>query len=197
MVVIGLTGGIGAGKSVVSRILRCKGYEVYDCDLEARIIMDGADDLRSDILSRFGAECIHEDGSLNRKEIARYVFSDDSHRLWLNRRVHGLVRDDVRRRIACAKSEIIFIESAILNSSGLTDICDGVWLVTAPEEVRIQRVALRDSAEEEMIRARMKSQLNEFSDFGSRPAHTIANDGISPLLPQIETLLQGVVKRDN
>lgn len=197
MLVIGITGGIGAGKSVVSRIIRCKGYEVYDCDLEAKRIMDLSPDLHVAIAERFGNECIMPDGALDRKQIAKYVFGNDDHRLWLNSMVHAMVREDIKVKILESKYNIFFIESAILKSSRLTEMCNEIWLVTAPEELRLQRAMDRDKADRQQIIERMKSQQHEY-DFPSTRNHEtcdfpsariIINDSSHPLLPQITSLL--------
>ncbi len=192
MTVVGITGGIGAGKSVVSRVLRCKGHEVYDCDLEARRLMDGSQELKRVIAARLGESCVFSDGSLNRAEIARIVFSDESNRLWLNARVHSMVRADIDGRLARVSGDTFFIESAILRSSGLDSVCHRIWLVQASDEVRLQRACCRDGADVRSIKARMSAQSNEFVGFGGIPVEIIDNDGIAPLLPQIENQLSKI-----
>lgn len=190
MRVIGITGGIGAGKSVVSRVLRSKGFEVYDCDFEARRIMEESDELKSAIAARLGDECIRGDGTLDRRMIARLVFGDDSHRLWLNGRVHGMVRQDVERRVAASAGEILFVESAIFRTSGLDSICDSIWIVDAPESVRIRRACERDCSSIDAVMSRIEAQQNELTGFSGITVHAICNDGQTPLLPQIEKLLR-------
>lgn len=198
--VIGITGGIGAGKSVVSRILRCKGFEVYDCDMEARALMEASELLKQDISAELGEECILEDGSIDRKAVARYVFSDDQKRIWLNSRVHALVRDHLASAIqqfsekaGCAGSKnLFFVESAILNTGGLTPFCNAVWLVEASVDMRVNRVMARDNAHVADVEARINSQNEEFSDFGKLPVVAINNDGSQSLLNQIEYLINSI-----
>ncbi len=189
MDMIGLTGGIGAGKSIVARMLRGQGYEVYDCDSEAKRIMDAADDLKEAIGCRFGSQCLNDDGSLNRRNIAECVFADDDHRLWLNAQVHGLVREDVAKRAGAAGNGILFVESAILRSSGLDRMCEEVWIVDAPESVRIDRAVSRDKSDSGRVKVRIEAQRQELDDFDV-PVKIICNDGRTPLLPQIEKLLK-------
>lgn len=196
--VIGLTGGIGAGKSVVARILRCMGYSVYDCDIEARRIMENSIQLKSDIRNLWGSECIAADGTLDRKAISRHVFGDSGKRKWLNSRVHGLVREDIRRFLALHEAKVeadgidrpVFIESAILNTGGITQMVDEVWLVTASERTRLSRVCARDSAAPEAVLARMEAQNQEFVDFGDRPVVIIINQDDACLLENIEKLIK-------
>lgn len=181
--VIGITGGIGSGKSVVSRILRCQGFEVYDCDSEARAIMDHSEPLKRDIAAAFGNECIRPDGSINRPVVGRHVFSDESKRRWLNSKVHELVRNHIALRLKVASRQtqnqdapgIFFVESAILNTGGITPMCSEVWHVEAPVDVRSRRVVLRDGMSVADVKARIEAQLAEYDDFGDIPTVRIIN----------------------
>ncbi|MDE6006328.1 MAG: dephospho-CoA kinase [Muribaculaceae bacterium] len=198
--VIGITGGIGSGKSVVSRILRCQGFEVYDCDSEARVIMDHSEPLKRDIAALFGKECIRPDGSINRPVVGRHVFSDESKRRWLNSKVHELVRNHIASRLKVASRQIqnqdapgiFFVESAILNTGGITPMCSEVWHVESPVDVRSRRVVLRDGMSFADVKVRIEAQLAEYDDFGDIPTVRIINDGSESLLFQIETLIKSI-----
>lgn len=190
MKLIGITGGIGAGKSVVSRVLRCRGYFVYDCDLEARRIMEDSAELKNALAARFGADCITDAGRIDRKRLAGYVFSDDANRLWLNSQVHSMVRDDLKKRLEHRSDALCFVEAAILKSSGLYRMCDRIWLVEASKETRLRRACTRDSACAADIEARMRSQQSEFDDFGSVPADVVDNNDDSQLLLQLDRLIE-------
>lgn len=187
---IGICGGIGSGKSVVSRILRLRGEAVYDCDLEAKKIMDTSEEVLRALHERYGEEVCPEGGPIDRTELSRRVFGDDAERLWLNSLVHRMVREDVG---IWAESHMhegrgrCFVESAILASSGLAAMCDEIWLVAAPEDVRIARVIGRDGHEEEAIRRRIRSQEEEerlLYEAGV-PVRVIDNGGEDSLLWQI------------
>lgn len=199
MVVIGLTGGIGAGKSVVARVLRCKGFAVYDCDLEAKRIMEASGELKGELRRQWGDSCIRPDGSIARDMVAMHVFGDDDKRRWLNSKVHTLVREDIRqtiesKRVNDIESEktLFFVESAILNTSRLTEECDCIWLVEASEEVRLNRAMARDCSSIDKIACRMRSQQREFEDFGSKPVTVFDNNDDSELLKSIELALQSL-----
>jgi len=192
MIVVGITGGIGAGKSVVSRMLRCKGYEVYDCDLEARRLMDDSQELKHAIAARLGESCVSSEGTLNRAEIARVVFAEESHRLWLNGVVHSMVRSDLDARLTRVSSALFFIESAILRSSRLDSMCHIIWFVQASEDVRLHRACGRDGVDAGSIRSRMDAQRVEFEGFEDIPVAIIDNNGTAPLLPQIEYQLSKI-----
>lgn len=185
MRLIGITGGIGSGKSVVSRVLRTRGFMVYDCDYEARRIMDTNGELKQLILKRLGKECIATDGSLQRAIIAEKIFSCFQDRLWLNSLVHGLVIQDLKRimRENETSRTFIFVESAILKSSGLAELCDEIWLIEASENVRLQRACMRDKVCRKDIKNRMEAQKNEYELF---PDHVsvlkIANNPESSII---------------
>lgn len=188
--VIALTGGIGSGKSVVARILTTLGYSVYDCDSRARFIMDTDPHVGESITGLFG-EGFVDGGVINRKKLADLVFSDSGALDSLNKLVHGLVRNDFTNWVIsrpCGRP--VFVETAILYQSGFDRLVDEVWNVIAPERVRIERVMKRNGLTEEQVKARINSQ----DSFCIRKPHPIekeiVNDGVLPLLPQIENLLQ-------
>lgn len=187
---IGICGGIGSGKSVVSRILRLRGMPVYDCDLEAKRIMDSSEEVLDALYERYGDAVSPKGGPICRPELARRVFGSEEERIWLNGLVHGLVREDVARRHAVCADEgkqRFYVESAILASSGLAAMCDEVWLVTAPEDIRVVRTIARDSLPEDAIRSRIRSQRDEerLLNASGIPVRIIDNSGLHPLLPQL------------
>lgn len=187
---IGICGGIGSGKSVVSRILRLRGLPVYDCDLEAKRLMDESEEVLESLNSRFGDDVCPAGGPINRPELARHVFGNDGHRMWLNSLVHRLVREDVTAWHAAledAGEKVCFVESAIPASSGLGDMCGEVWVVTAPEEERITRVAGRDGLDADAVRSRINSQRHEETLLRKAgiPLRFIRNSSADALLSQL------------
>lgn len=187
---IGICGGIGSGKSVVSRILRLRGEAVYDCDMKAKRIMDSSEEVLMALHERYGDAVCPQGGPICRPELARRVFASDEDRFWLNSLVHRLVREDVDRwHTACMASgrARCFVESAILASSGLAAMCAEVWLVTAAEDVRVARIRQRDSLTVAAIRSRIRSQQEEdlLLHSSGTPLRRIDNSGSAPLLPQL------------
>lgn len=190
---IGICGGIGSGKSVVSRVLRLRGEAVYDCDLEAKRIMDGSEEVISALNLRYGDAVCPTGGPINRRELAQRVFSSEEERLWLNALVHRLVREDLERwhdfQIKSGGNRC-FVESAIIASSGLAKLCEEIWLVTAPVDVRIARIKERDSLDEASIQKRMLSQQEEerlLEESGIK-IKIIYNSGLKSVLDQITGL---------
>lgn len=186
--IIIITGGIGSGKSVVSRILREKGVFVYDCDYRARQIMDSSGEIREAIRSYLGDDCVSDDGRLCRPRIAEHVFSDAEKRRWLNSLVHGRVRDDILAE--AARIGDILVETAIPASSGLTEMADSIWLVTCPGEERLRRITARDGVDAGTAIRRIEAQRSEYDSLPSRLTREIVNDGCTPLLPQIDIILE-------
>ena len=186
---IGLTGGIGAGKSVVARVLRLKGYEVYDCDLRARAIMEESAEIRDELINKFGESCYRSDASLDRTFLAQRIFSFREERIWLNTLVHEAVRIDIVEWSRDVDAELRFVESAILHTSGLDRICRRIWLVTAPEDVRFVRALERGGIDPENLRARMKSQEMEFDELPLSKVDRIDNFGMKPVVNRINRLL--------
>ena len=182
--VIGLTGGIGSGKSVISRILRCNGKFVYDCDYEANWLMTHDITLKNELISILGSQAYNDDSSLNRKFISGKLFSDPEIRKSINISVHSAVKEDILKKINSSINEF-FIESAILATSGLDSLCDKIWLITAPEEIRIERIRARDSLTFSEIRSRIESQKEELALLPKSKIKEIKNDGKSPLLLKV------------
>ena len=187
---IGITGGIGAGKSVVSRILRLKGYPVYDCDLRARILMENSEEIRQALMSRFGEEVISDDGTLDRALIATRVFANVEERDWLNKLVHGAVRDDLSKWTDEHGGAVCFVESAIMVTSGLDRMCDAIWLVDAPQEVRMARAIGRGGVDPENIALRMEAQRGEFDGLPPNKTIIIENTDQRSLLEQTDVRLE-------
>lgn len=191
MVTLGITGGIGSGKSIVSKILRLKKIPVYDADTEAKRIMVEDPLVVEGLIGLLGASVITSDGELDRKYIAGKIFGNSVLLEAVNLLVHPAVgRDFVRWADEQQKrgASLVAFESAILFEANMRGVLNKVLLVTAPEEVRVERVVARDGVTVEQVRARMNHQMGEeekklLSDF------VIYNDGGHAVLPQINKML--------
>ena len=183
--VIAITGGIGSGKSVVSRILRTMGYSVYDCDENARRLMDTSPSIKLQLNDRICINAVSEDGVINRNLISQIVFNNPEKLIRLNSIVHRHVAEDLKHCIATSEQPIFFFETAILESEGLESLTNGVWFVMASDAVRINRVMHRNNLTIEQVQARMASQ-NVKPPYDSK---IIVNDNREPILPQIISLL--------
>jgi dephospho-CoA kinase len=187
--IIGITGGIGSGKSVVSRILQLMGYPIYSSDQRAKEIMIENQSIISGLKNLFGEEA-YTNSNLNRSYIAAQIFQDDAKRIAMNQLVHPAVREDFQSWINQHQhASILFQESALLFETGNYKSFDGIILVTAPEKVRMQRVKERDQLTDEQIQARFNAQLSE-EEKVKLTNHIIYNDGNQLLVPQILDLLR-------
>lgn len=184
MLKIGITGGIGTGKSFVSKIFKSMGVPFYDADKAAKDIMTNSDIVRRGLMDAFGSETYCEDGALNRKWLADKVFKDPEKLQVLNGIVHPVVIQNAVDWAEKQRGAYSLKEAALLYESGSYQSLDYTILVEAPLELRIERVIKRDQVSEEEVLDRMSRQMSEeekkgYADF------IVVNDEITPLLPQV------------
>lgn len=184
---IAVTGGIGSGKSVVSRMLRCMGYDVYDCDSEARRLMDCDEEIKHAIAHEICREAVTPEGAIDRAVLADAVFADAVLLERLNKAVHETVRRDLRRWSAGRR--LAFVETAILYQSYLDRMVDEVWIVEAPVDLRIKRVMTRNNLTREQVQRRISSQDSYDPGRCHHCVRHLINDGDIPLLPQLLSML--------
>lgn len=159
--VIGITGGIGSGKSTLSKKLHEAGYAVYDTDSAARRLQNESPEIRKKITALFGAEA-YTDNVLNRKYIAGIVFSQPELLGQLNAIVHPAVRADFKEWAqSYDEGQMIFLECAILFQGEFHKLVDKIILVTAPQSIRVQRVMQRDGFTESQVMERINNQLSD------------------------------------
>lgn len=190
MRLIAITGGIGSGKSMVSRMVQVMGYQVYDCDSRAKALMVHDKEVRQQLTEAFGDETFLADGSLNRVHLAEVAFADHDSRTRLNAIVHPATARDMSRWAEEQQSNgatIAFVETALLRTAGLDRLMNEVWHVTAPEEVRIQRVMARSGLTATQVKSRIAAQAVE--ETVSSGEHPLVNDGDTSLLAQVMQLL--------
>ena len=174
--IVGLTGGIGAGKSAVAKLLTERGATIIDTDAVAREVVAPNSPVLRHIASEFGASVIAQDGSLDREALARIVFTDESKRRRLNEITHPEILKRVLARIGgYPPSAIVVVVVPLLFESGFDRNCNAVIAVTAPDTVRIDRVMKRDGMGEADVRARMRAQLPE-SGYEGKATWILRND---------------------
>ncbi len=188
---IGITGGIGSGKSYIAQALRTAGYPVYDCDQEAKRIINHNPAVRSQIEYLFGSE-VYTNDTYNSQAVAAQVFQQPELLQKLNAIVHPAVRFDILEWAKKQDTPYAFVESAILFESGFDALCQAIIAITAPEEVRIQRAIERDHSTREQILRRIRNQMPE-AERNARASLVLYNDGATPIaqmLVSIETFIQ-------
>lgn len=187
---IAITGGIGSGKSVVSRVLRAMGYPVYDCDSQAKAIMDSDSEIHRRLCEEIDAAVV-ADGIIDRKLLAEIVFNDAGRLAALNAIVHSAVKADLDRW-ARQQAGLAFVETAILYESGLNSAVDAEWRVESPLELRIERTMKRSHLSREQVEARIASQSRQPETAPIPPRTILVNDLTTALLPQLRLALQSV-----
>lgn len=183
---IGITGGIGSGKSLVCRIFLCLGIKVYDADSHAKNLMTTDGILMSNIKKEFGELSYNTDGSLNRKHLSSTAFNDAEKLETLNKLVHPRVAHDYDQWLRTNNDDpYVLKEAALLYEAGSYKQLDKIVVVTAPDELRIERVAKRDlHRSKEQIRAIIAQQMPQ-EEKVKRADFVIVNDETTLLVPQV------------
>jgi len=192
IITVGITGGIGTGKSVVCRILNIMGYPVFYSDTESKILLNSDDAAIEGVRRIFGNKA-YENQLLNRPLLAEQIFNEPGKREQLNALVHPLVRKRFKEWTSQQQSLLVFNEAAILFETGSYKNNDFNVLVTSPLSLRITRVKQRDNITEEQIKERIASQWSDdkkipLADF------VIVNDEVQMLIPQVLQLLNKLKK---
>ena len=161
MIILGITGGSGCGKTTVCEILSRNGVDVVDCDIVSRKIVEPKTPALSEIKSYFGDEYIRKDGTLDRKKLAALVFNSPEKLEKLNEITHKYVEEYIDLYIAASNSEIIGLDAAALIESGIYKKCKHVMCVLADKEIRKERIMRRDSLSEIDATARICAQKTD------------------------------------
>lgn len=189
--VIAITGGIGSGKSVVSQVLKVLGYDVYDCDTEAKRLMNTpGSKLQQKLIETLGGEVVTPQGEINKPFLANLIFSNPDVRNQVNAIVHPAVLEDIKQWAHSdeRRGDVVWVETALLREGKIDTAIDECWVVECPSEIRAQRIMARNSLtlDEAMKRIASQPQFDTHAPFTVR---VITNDGFLPLLPQILSLL--------
>lgn len=194
MITVGLTGGIGSGKSYLCNIFKEFGVVIYDADAMAKLLMIEDVSVISAIKRCFGDDSYGDDGCLNRSHLSKIIFSDGEKLKMLNSIVHPVVLNDFLSIVERSRDKgvgILMMESAILIESGFYKYMDKVIIVTASEELRISRAVKRDKISKDDVKNRILAQIadcerNKYADF------IINNNNNELLLPQIIEILKKI-----
>lgn len=164
MYIIGITGGIGSGKSEVTKFLKSKGYKIIDADEISREMTRSNKDCLSAIATSFGREVFFSDGSLNRTKLGKIIFSSKEKRLLLEDIVTKPVIKEIKDKIAFYREnlneEVVFLDAPLLLEMNLDKYVDIVWLIAADDSLRIKRVCSRDGLTIEAVKQRIENQMS-------------------------------------
>lgn len=158
--VIGLTGGIGSGKTAVSDRFALKGIVIVDADIASRTVVEPGKPALAEIAAHFGDEVILESGELNRAKLREIVFADPSQREKLEAITHPRIRDDIISGIQSAQSPYVILASPLLMETDQHQMCDRILLVDVPEDIQLERASARDGVSVEQIKAIMAAQTS-------------------------------------
>jgi len=193
MLKVGITGGIGAGKSIISKLFQLYNIKVYNADYFAKYLMQNDLELIKRIKAVFGVN-VYTDRKLNRKKLAEIVFGDITKLQQLNSLVHPAVAKHSIIWMKQQSGPYVLKEAALLFETSSHKSLDCTILVSAPEKIRIARVMKRDNTDAESVKLRIGKQLKDnekmaFADF------VIINDGILPIIPQVIKIHQKLLKK--
>jgi dephospho-CoA kinase len=158
--IIGLTGGIGSGKSAVSDRFAALGIEIVDADLASRAVVEPGRPALAAIEEHFGSEVIAADGTLDRAALRKRVFEDESERRWLEALTHPLINEYIDNALTSAASPYAVLAHPLLVETGRTRVCDRILVVDVPESVQLERTMARDDNPESQVRAIMAAQAS-------------------------------------
>ena len=158
--IVGLTGGIGSGKSAVSERFEALGVKIVDADIASRVVVEPGRPALAAIEAHFGGDVISEDGSLNRAALRKLVFADEAERRWLELLTHPLINEYIAEELASAKSPYAILAHPLLVETNQTRICQRVLVVDVPEELQVERTMARYDNPESQVRAIMAAQAD-------------------------------------
>ena len=190
MIRIGITGGMGAGKSVISEMMRCLGITVYDADIASKKILNSNTKVKTQLIELLGEE-IFSNGQLNRPLMAQLIFNNNELLLKTNAIIHPAVFEEIIAWSETQNKEVVACETAILFESGMVSYFDSILMVSAPLEIRIERCIKRNNFTREQVLERIAKQMDEskkieLSDF------VIDNDNRKALYPQLKNFLNNL-----
>jgi dephospho-CoA kinase len=158
--ILGLTGGIGSGKSAAAQCFIDLGVHLVDADSAARWVVEPGRPALAQIAEHFGAGVLQADGTLNRSALRELIFKDPQQRVWLEGLLHPLIREEIRQYLARAESAYAILVSPLLLETSQHQMVQRVLVIDVPESVQIERTVLRDRTNEEQVRAILKAQAS-------------------------------------
>lgn len=186
--IIGVTGGIGAGKTAVTDVFEEQNVEVVDADVISRNIVAKGSDTLSKVAAAFGEEILTEKGELNRSKLREIIFADEAAKITLNQIMHPAIREAIERELYQAKTPYVILSAPLLLENGLDKLVSRVLVVDVPEETQLSRASSRDGVSVSQIGAIMQSQISR-SDRLLKADDVLDNSGVmEDILPKVMEL---------
>lgn len=160
MLVVGVTGGIGSGKTAVTDSFHALGIDIVDADLASRVVVEPDTPALQHIAEHFGAAILQADGALDRAALRRIIFQDPAAKQWLEQLLHPLIGEEIRRQLQSAASPYVVFVSPLLVETSQRTFCDRILVVDVPEETQLQRTMTRDNNDADQVRRIIASQAS-------------------------------------
>jgi dephospho-CoA kinase len=193
--VVGVTGGIGSGKSAVTDHLASLGVTIVDADLAARVVVEPGRPALDAIADRFGEGILQADGTLDRAALRGIVFAEPEQRAWLEQLTHPLIGEEIQQQLARSTSPYTVLSSPLLLETNQRDLCDLVVVVDVPESVQLSRTMARDNNDEVQVRRIMSAQSSRAERLAAAD-EVISNDAsLEVLHARVERLHKSLLKR--
>ena len=189
--IIGLTGGIGSGKTAVSDIFQDLGITIVDADLASRVVVEKGREELNKISSHFGKDIINSNGELDRAQLRDIIFNSEEEKLWLESLLHPAIASQIQMELDSSNSLYTVLVSPLLLETDQRNFCKKVIVVDVPEEIQIQRTANRDNVSEEQVKSIISSQIDRISRL-EQADEVIVNDGS---LKDLESKVQQLHKK--
>jgi dephospho-CoA kinase len=189
MITIGITGGIGSGKSTVCKVFRLLGIPIFEADVVAKELINSNSEIKTKLIHLFGEEIYIPNEGVDRKKLANIIFNDNIQLAKVNELVHPVVRNEFENWVKKQNTPYIIHEAAILFESGFYKMMDFTILVSAPESQRVERVIKRDGTSEKQVKERMEKQWSDAKkkQLASVEIKNADNDLIIPQVVKIDT----------
>ena len=158
--IIGLTGGIGSGKTAVSETFEKLGITVVDADLASRVVVEKGKPCLEEIAKHFGDDILNENDELNRAKLREIIFNSDSEKLWLESLLHPAIAEQIKDELNASKSPYTILVSPLLLETNQRDFCDKILVVDVPVEIQMERTTKRDGVSADQVKSIIKSQIN-------------------------------------
>jgi dephospho-CoA kinase len=193
--VVGVTGGIGSGKTAATEHFSQLGITVVDADLAARLIMEPGRPALAAVAAHFGNEVLLADGGLDRAALRALVFAQESERSWLEQLTHPLIGEEIFSQLQAASSPYVILASPLLLETAQKDLCDYIVLIDVPESVQLARTMLRDDNDEAQVRRIMAAQISR-QERRRQADEVLDNSGtLEQLQVKVDALHQQLLQR--
>lgn len=184
--VVGLTGGIGSGKSTIAELFAELGVPIVDADLVARQVVEKDSPLLAEIATHFGPEILLEDGALNRAALREKIFANETQKQWLNQLLHPAIRHEMLRQLAAQQAPYCIFMVPLLIENNLTALCQRILVVDVLEHTQVERACQRDNNQVEQIKRIMQSQVSRQERLKYADDVINNNEDLIASLPQLK-----------